>query len=43
MYIDPGAGSILVQVIGAGVVAVAATFSQVRRHVSAIWQRLRGK
>ncbi|HKG94837.1 MAG TPA: hypothetical protein VKA84_23180 [Gemmatimonadaceae bacterium] len=43
MYIDPGAGSILLQVIGAGVVAVAATFSQVRRSVSSIWHRWRGK
>jgi hypothetical protein len=43
MYIDPGAGSIAIQVIGAGLVAVLSTMSRVRSLVRALMDRLRGK
>jgi hypothetical protein len=43
MYIDPGAGSIAIQIIGAGVVAVLSTVSRVRVAVRGLWSRLRRK
>ena len=43
MYIDPGAGSIAIQIIGAGLVAVLSTVSRVRVAVRGLWGRLRGK
>lgn len=38
-YIDPGSGSMLLQVILAGVLAVPFVF---RRAISGAWQRIRG-
>jgi len=43
MYIDPGAGSILLQVVGASVVAVAASFSRVRHAIGSFVRRIRRK
>jgi hypothetical protein len=41
MYIDPGAGSILVQVLGAALIAAAAMFSQVKRFFARLLGRRR--
>lgn len=43
MYIDPGAGSVAFQIIGAAAIAVLATLSQVRATVRGWIARLRGK
>ena len=43
MYIDPSAGSIAIQVIAAGLVAVLSTMSRARAAVQSLWGRLRGK
>ena len=41
MYIDPGAGSIIIQVVGSALIAVAATFSHVKRYVAKLLRRKR--
>jgi hypothetical protein len=43
MYIDPGAGSLAIQVIGAGVIAVLSTFARVRSFARGMVERLRRK
>lgn len=47
MYIDPGAGSILLQVAGAAAIAVLASFRVVKQSVKSasrrVAERLRGK
>ena len=41
MYIDPGAGSIIIQVVGAALIAVAAMFAQVKRFFGRLLRRRR--
>lgn len=41
MYIDPGAGSIVIQVVGAALIAVAAMFAQVKSFVRRLLRRKR--
>lgn len=41
MYIDPGAGSLIVQVIGSALIAVAASFTHVKRFVARLLGRKR--
>ena len=43
MYIDPGAGSLAIQAIGAGIIAVLSTVTRVRRFVRSAVERLRRK
>jgi hypothetical protein len=38
MYIDPSAGSLILQLVGAGVIAVAATFSSLRARLRALFK-----
>jgi hypothetical protein len=40
MYIDPSAGSLILQLLGAGVIAVAATFSSLRTRARALFKGL---
>jgi len=41
VYIDPGAGSIIIQVVGSALIAVAATFSHIKRYVAKLLRRKR--
>lgn len=41
VYIDPGAGSIIVQVAGSALIAVAASFSHVKRYLGRLFRRNR--
>ena len=43
MYIDPGAGSLLFQVIAAGAVGVLASIGRIRRAISDFFSKLRGR
>jgi hypothetical protein len=43
MYIDPGAGSIAIQVIGAGLIALLSAVGKVRSAVRSFVNRLREK
>jgi hypothetical protein len=43
MYIDPGAGSLLFQVIAAGAVGVLASVSRIRRAIANFFAKLRGR
>ncbi len=40
MYIDPSAGSLLLQIVAAGVLSAAAMFSRVREGVKAFFKSL---
>ena len=39
MYIDPGAGSIIIQVAGSALIAVAASFSSVKKYLGRLFRR----
>ena len=41
MYIDPGAGSIVIQAVSAVVIAAAASMGRVRRFVASVVERFR--
>ena len=43
MYIDPGAGSLLFQVIAAGAVGVLASVGRIRRAIADFFAKLRGR
>jgi len=43
MYIDPGAGSLLFQVIAAGAVGVLASIGRIRRAIADFIGKLRGR
>jgi hypothetical protein len=43
MYIDPGAGSLAIQVLGAGIIAVLSTVTRVRGFVRGVVDRFRRK
>jgi hypothetical protein len=43
MYIDPGAGSIAFQILGASVIAALSMISRVRAAVRGMFERLRRK
>jgi len=43
MYIDPGAGSIAFQILGAALIAGLSTLSRVRGAMRGFWDRLRNK
>ena len=39
MYIDPGAGSLVVQILSAAIIGAAASFTRVRRWIVSIFSR----
>ncbi|HJU91244.1 MAG TPA: hypothetical protein VJ672_17800 [Gemmatimonadaceae bacterium] len=39
MYIDPSAGSLILQLVAAGVIAVSATLTSVRAKIRALFRR----
>ena len=43
MYIDPGAGSIMLQIAGAAIIGIAAAFSRVRTFIGTLFGRRRRK
>jgi hypothetical protein len=43
MYIDPGAGSVAFQILGASIIAALSTISRVRVAVRGLLGRIRGK